>query len=127
MSSIVVCDLTDQSRGNAIGIGLADVITRRLYSKIDWDSTYANVITSSFLGRGKIPIVVPSALQAFEVALRSCGGISHERPRILRIRDTLNLEELYASPAAMEEMTGDAEIVGGDAELFDERGELTEF
>jgi hypothetical protein len=127
VSSIVVCDLTDESRGNAIGVGLADVITRRLYTKIDWDSTYANVITSSFLERGKIPIVVTSALEAFEIALRSCGRISHERPRILRIRDTLHIEELYASPAAVDDMEGDPEIIGRKSDLFDDNGELAEF
>ena len=54
---MVVCDLTDETHGNAIGVGLADVITRRLFAKIDYESTYANVITSSFLERGKIPVV----------------------------------------------------------------------
>jgi hypothetical protein len=51
----------------------------------------------------------------------------HERPRVLRIRDTLHVEELYASPAAMEEISGDPEIVRREAELFDESGELTAF
>jgi hypothetical protein len=127
VSAIVVCDLTDESCGNAIGVGLADVITKRLYAKIDWGSTYANVITSSFLERGKMPIVVPSASEAFAVAMRSCGNMPHERPRVLRIRDTLHVEELYASPAAMEEISGDPEIVRREAELFDESGELTAF
>jgi hypothetical protein len=127
VSSIVVCDLTDESCGNAIGVGLADVITNRLHAKIDWGSTYANVITSSFLERGKMPIVVPTASEAFDVALRSCGSRSHARPRILRIRDTLNLEELYASAAALEEMTADLEIIGKESPMFDDHGELAVF
>ncbi len=57
VGAMMVCDLTDQSHGNAIGVGLADVITRRLHAKIDRDATYANVLTSGFLERGKIPIV----------------------------------------------------------------------
>lgn len=43
---IVVLDLTEKSHGNALGIGLADITTRRLADKIDWDITNANVIPS---------------------------------------------------------------------------------
>ena len=57
VGAMTVSDLTAQTHGNAIGVGLADVITRRLFAKIDYAATYGNVITSSFLERGKIPIV----------------------------------------------------------------------
>ena len=57
IGAMMVCDLTPQTHGNAIGVGLADVITRRLFAKIDYDATYGNVMTSSFLERGKIPVV----------------------------------------------------------------------
>ena len=103
-----MCDLTDQSHGNAIGVGLADVITRRLYDKIEHDATYANVITSSFLERGKIPIAVDSDRQAFEVALRSCGQTSNGHERIVRILDTLHLEDIYVSPAVLDELRDSA-------------------
>ncbi len=129
VTAMLVCDLTDASNGNAIGVGLADVITRRLYTKIDWDATYANVITSSFLERGKVPIVAGSSREAVEIALRSCGHIPDGRARTLRIRDTLHLEDLYASPAVVEELTGDprVEIIGNATDQFDENGELTPF
>ncbi len=54
ITRIVVTDLTEKTHGNAIGIGLADLITRRLFSKIDFNATYQNAITSTFLHRGKI-------------------------------------------------------------------------
>jgi hypothetical protein len=129
VGSIVVCDLTEESRGNAIGIGLADGITRGLHTKIDWDSTYANVITSSFLERGKVPIVAGSASEAFDIALRSCGYIPEGRERVLRIRDTLNLEEVYASPAIVDDVShrSGVDIVAEASDLFDERGELRAF
>ena len=63
---MMVCDLTDETHGNAIGVGLADVITRRLFAKIDYEATYANVITSSFLERGKIPVVADTDRDAFD-------------------------------------------------------------
>ena len=100
---IAVCDLTDETHGNARR-RLGDVITRRLLAKIDREATYANVITSGFLERGKIPIVADNVREACEVAVRSCGRAAEGRLRILRILDTLNLEEVYASPAVLEEV-----------------------
>ena len=126
---MIVCDLTDQSHGNAIGVGLADVITRRLYDKIERDATYANVITSSFLERGKIPVAVASDREAFEVALRGCGQVSNGRERIIRILDTLHLEDIYVSPAVLDELRDapSIDVVETDAEMFDEAGSLTPF
>ena len=37
---ILVCDLTEESAGNATGIGLADFTTKRLVDKFDKKSTY---------------------------------------------------------------------------------------
>lgn len=129
IGAMIVCDLTDQSHGNATGVGLADVITRRLYDKIERGATYANVITSSFLERGKIPVAVASDREAFEVALRSCGQVSIGRERIIRILDTLHLEDIYVSPAVLDELRDVSwiEVVERDAEMFDEAGSLTPF
>ena len=129
VTAMMVCDLTEQSHGNAIGVGLADVITRRLYEKIDLGVTYGNVITSSFLERGKIPVFADTDRGAFELALRSCGGIDAERARIVRIFDTLNLEEVYASQAVVAEVGSNPRIerVGPPSDLFDAEGKLTPF
>jgi Lactate racemase N-terminal domain len=129
IGAMIVCDLTDRTQGNAIGVGLADVITRRLYDKIEHDATYANVITSSFLERGKIPIAVESDRKAFEVARRSCGQTANGVERIVRIVDTLHLEDVYVSPAVLDELrdTPSIEIVERDVEMFTEAGSLTPF
>lgn len=103
---IVVSDLTEVSHGNAAGIGLADVVTRRLVDKIDFQATYQNIVTSTFYERGKLPIVAETDEQALEYALRGCGPIPEGRERIIRIEDTLHLSELYVSPAVWEELTG---------------------
>lgn len=129
ISAIVVTDLTDESHGNAIGVGLADVITRRLHDKIDRGDTYRNVITSSFLERGKIPVVAATDREAFEIALRSCGDLPSGQERIIRILDTLNLEEMYVSPAVAEELRQSprVEISDSHCELFDGSGTLALF
>lgn len=127
--AMMVCELTEQTHGNAIGVGLADVITRRLFAAIDYEATYGNVITSSFLERGKIPVVADSDRSAFEMALRSCGHLPQGRERIVRIADTLHLEEVYVSPAIFEELAErqDVEAIGPGPILFDESGRLAPF
>jgi hypothetical protein len=129
IDAMVVCDLTEPSNGNAIGVGLADVITRRLYEKIDREATYANVITSSFLERGKIPIAVASDRDAFEVALRSSARASNGRGRIIRILDTLRLEDIYVSRAVLDDLRDSAsiEVLERDVEVFDAAGSLRPF
>jgi hypothetical protein len=129
IGAMIVCDLTDQSYGNAIGVGLADVITRRLYDKIERDATNANVITSNFLERGKIPVAVASDRDAFDVALRSCGHASNGPPRLIRILDTLHLEDIYVSRAVLDDLRDSAsiEVLERDVEVFDAAGSLRPF
>lgn len=99
--TIVADGLTAASHGNALGVGLLDIISRRLYDAIDQEATRQNVLTSSFLERGKIPLVAPTYAEAFRWALRCTPVPAGRDPRIARIRDTLHLEELYISPAAL--------------------------
>jgi hypothetical protein len=37
---IIINDLTEASEGNAVGVGLADFVTRRLFDKISMEATY---------------------------------------------------------------------------------------
>lgn len=78
LKSIAICDLTPESHGNGAGLGLADVITQRLFAKIDLPVTYQNTLTSTFLERGKIPLIADSDYQAFIYAQRGCGAIPTE-------------------------------------------------
>jgi hypothetical protein len=129
IGAMMVCDLTGPSHGNAIGVGLADVITRRLYDKIDLAVTYANVITSSFLQRGRIPVIAATDREAFDIALRGCGGVQSGGARIVRILDTLHLEQLYASAAVVEGLAGNPriDVTGAPGNQFDEAGGLVPF
>jgi hypothetical protein len=122
--SIVVSDLTDESHGNAIGIGLADVITKKLFDKINFEVTNKNVATSSFLERGKIPIVAENDHAALLLALRNCGLVEEGAERIIRIKDTLHLNELYVSDVLVEELKVDPliEVETSKTEIFNKQG-----
>ena len=123
---IVITDLTDPSHGNACGIGLADVTTRRLLNKVDWDATYMNAVTSGFYEHSMLPVVAETDRQAFEWGIRASHD-PHQPKRIVRIKDTLHVSEMYVSEAALEEVKDRVEIIREAGDLFDEQGALIAF
>lgn len=98
---IFVRDLTTETHGNAIGIGMADFTTDRLVAKTDRRITGVNSLTAMTLHAAKLPISFPSDREAIARALESLGMPSDATARILRIRDTLSLESLQASEALL--------------------------
>jgi len=127
ITRIVVTDLTENTHGNAIGIGLADFTTKKLFNKIDFNATYQNAVTSTFVLRGKIPIIAEDSRTAIEWALRTCGPIDMERAKIIRIKNTLSLSELYVSGSILDEIKDKVEVIGNFVDICDEKGELITF
>jgi hypothetical protein len=125
---ITVHDLTDATRGNAIGIGMADITTRRAADKFDPQRTYANVLTGFSPAMGAMPIVAETDREAIRLALDYViGPIEPLKARVLRIRDTLNLASMEASEPVLEEIGGRASIrICGQPRpmAFDEAGAL---
>ncbi len=97
---IVVFDLTKGSGGNASGIGMADITTAKLCKKTDFAVTYANAISSKVAER--LPMVLDSEHQAVSAGLVLAGG---DDARIVRIKDTLNLEYILVSKNLLDEAT----------------------
>ena len=118
IGAIIVDDLSPESHGNALGIGLADITTRNLFDKIDFKAMYANVVTTTFLERGKTPIVAESLAQAFDIALRTAGGRPFDQLRVIRIGNTLHLEEMLVSPALYREMADRVELVSETGDIL---------
>jgi hypothetical protein len=123
---IAVTDLTEASHGNACGIGLADVVTRRLVNKVDWDATYMNGVTSGFYEHFMLPIVAATDAQALEWGVRASHD-PHKPKKIVRITDTLHLGEMYVSDAALELVGGKVETISEPKNLFDQKGALIAF
>ena len=124
----VAClDLTAESHGNALGVGLADVITQRLYDKIDFEYTYANVITSGFLERGMIPIVQKSDRECIQTSLNTCGRrVVDSDALIAQIANTLELSEMLVSGPLLERIDKEAkwDFIGEEEYVFSPQGEL---
>jgi hypothetical protein len=111
---VVVSDLSEESHGNALGVGLADVATERLLARIDYGPTYENILTSTFLERAKVPLIRPHDRAAIEAAIRCNWGVAPEDTRLVRIPNTLHVDVAQVSIALVDEVLahGDAEIVG---------------
>lgn len=101
---IIVLDLSPETKGNAYGIGLADFTIKALVEKIDYKATYTNAITSTFTERVKIPIIAENEDEALEMAVKACGIKNPETLRVIRIKNTLQLEEIWVSPAIYSEL-----------------------
>jgi hypothetical protein len=94
---IVVLDLSEGTRGNATGIGFADLITERCFQAIDRRVTYTNVMTSGSLYAGKFPIALPDESTAIRAALSCLPGKDPAHATVVRIRDTLHLRDIAVS------------------------------
>ena len=127
ITTLIALDLSDASHGNAGGVGMADIIPRRLYKKIDFHATYTNAITATYLARVQIPVTVETDREAMEVALKVCGEPNLDRVRVVRIKNTLELSDLYVSQNIWEEIKNKEGITKtGEARplSFDQMGNL---
>ena len=110
INKLVVFDITEQSHGNALGVGLSDVTTRKLVNKINFITTYANTITSTFLNRAKIPITAETEREAVEIALKTCWQPNRNKARLLIMKNTLDLEYLYVSESIWNDIKNNKNI-----------------
>ncbi|MEF8828414.1 MAG: DUF362 domain-containing protein [Haloarcula sp.] len=126
LTRVYVRSLTPASHGNALGVGLADLVHRDLASTIDFEDTYVNIVTSGEPNRAKLPFVVPSDSTAFILSASMTGVASASDLRIARIKSTMEPGELWVSEPVAEELADrDAVHVHEDSPwLFDEQGEL---
>ncbi|MEM2893918.1 MAG: lactate racemase domain-containing protein [Candidatus Bathyarchaeia archaeon] len=107
---IVVLDLSEETHGNAIGIGLADFTTQRAFSKIDFHETFVNSLTAGSPETARIPIHLPSDREAIAMALRTCWLADTREAKVVRIRNTLELERFWISESLMENVRMDKEL-----------------
>ncbi len=126
--TLIVLDLTRQSHGNALGIGMADLTTRRVVEKINYEVTYTNVLTTGIWATGRIPVSLEDDRKAVETAL---AFVPEQKPlRMARITNTLKLEKFWVTkPLILELQSQDAlEIKKGALDLqFDNQGRIIPF
>lgn len=97
INKIVVLGLSKKTGGNANGIGLADFTTKRLYSEMDFESTYLNVLTSTEPTSAKIPPVMDTDELAIKAALYTCNQNNPKKIKVVRIKNTKELGSVLVS------------------------------
>ena len=102
---IVVNDLTDESDGNAVGMGMVDFITERFHNRIDYYVTSINGFTSCGPHNVKTPVVLKNTREALAIAIETCGK-DKLAPKVVYIRDTLSPTALFVSEACLPELEG---------------------
>lgn len=110
---IIARGLTDGTEGNAVGVGLADVVLRRLVERIDYAKTYMNSITAKTPEGARVSITADTDREAFAIAIACCLRVTAETARIVRVPDTKHLELLYVSAPALPDVlaNGRCEVV----------------
>jgi hypothetical protein len=110
LTRVVVLGLTEETHGNACGIGFADVVSRRAADEIDLVKTYTNHVTAQVLEGAKLPLVAESDQEALAIATRTLYRRPTEEARIAWIKNTLELEELYLSEPLWAEVSEREEL-----------------
>ena len=106
-----ILSLTEETHGNGYGMGAADVVTQRLYDQLDLDMVYPNSITSTSLGFAKVPVIMDTDENAVKLCVRTCHRIDKNNPRIIRIKNTLELSQFEISEAMIPEMKDNMELL----------------
>jgi hypothetical protein len=127
LGTISVLDLTEESHGNATGLGMANTTTLRLVNKIDYYATVTNGVTSGTFGpmRGGIPWTFADDKRAICAAVRTCGQ-PWATARICFIENTLQLSKIWVSPSLQAEAEAHPRLkVTGEVPLsFGEQGTM---
>ncbi len=124
---VAVLDVTDISHGNALGMGNADTITLRLFDKIDFMEMYPNALTNTVFKPIKMPMVMKNDRMAIQGAIKTCNDFDPENPKVVMIKNSMDISEIYLSRAYWNEVDAieGLEKVGGLFDLpFDENGNM---
>lgn len=110
ITRIYVRDLTEETHGNATGIGLVEYTHTQLVNKIDYESTYINCTTGNHPSGAAIPIHYDSDKKVLDVALNTVGYVQPEKARIIHIRNTLDIGEVLVSEAYQSDMADRSDL-----------------
>jgi len=120
-------DMSDNTYGNAVGIGMADVIHDRMLAKVDWDATRINVLTACSPPAAKIPLHFASDRECLERIAPTTGRVDLDEVTIGWIKNSMELVQLKLSENLLPAIQANAllEVIGPPEEMsFDGGGDL---
>ena len=110
ITRLAVLDLSRETRGNALGIGLADLTTLRLVRGIDPTPMRVNSLTSNFLTRARVPLALPNDRDVIAASLETCWRIDQQAARMVLIPNTLELSTLWVTQALETEVLAHGDL-----------------
>ena len=127
---MAVLDISPASHGQMAGLGYGDVTTLRCLSHCDFTATLPNAFTSTTFTPFRVPMVMDTDRHAIAACLKYSGSGDPAAPRVIRILDTLHMDEIMISEALIPEAEAHPmmEIAGEPREMcFDGDGVLEPF
>ncbi len=123
----VVLNLSEATHGNCIGIGMANYTTKKVFDQADFDAAYPNALTARVGITVRMPMVLKNDRLAIQAAMYVRTGNGVDNPRVLRIRNSSHVDEIWISESMLEEarMNPDIEILEDPREMkFDSKGNI---
>ena len=131
VTRLAVLDISPETKGNATGIGLADLTTDRFVAQIDPEPMRVNCFTSNFLTRARVPLSMPNDREVIRASLDTCWRIDPLSARLVLIPNTLELASIVVSTAMADEVEANPSLrfesdfeplpIGPDGTLDQER------
>lgn len=107
---MVLLGVTPQSHGNAIGVGLFDVTVKEVFEQLDYEAMYANAIACRCIEDCRVPLVAADEDEAIRVAVKCIRNADKDRLRIVKIKNTLELEYIQVSDTVLDDIREDKRI-----------------
>jgi hypothetical protein len=127
ITRIYVRNLTEQTHGNATGIGIAEFCHQKVVDKMDRGITGLNCICGFHPSAAAVPIALPTDTQALEIALNNVGYIEPQNAKVVWIKNTLEIQRIAVSEALAEQVREQKglKIIQEDLTMqFDPTGDL---
>lgn len=117
VSKLAILSVTEKSHGNVIGVGQADLCTKRLFEAAELETTYVNSLIATVTSVARLPMILPTDHDAIKAAILTCNIMDFSRVRMVRIRDTLHLGEILVSEALVDEVSAKKNVVSVEGPL----------
>ncbi len=126
---VFIRSLTPESHHNGAGLSSADVTLRKVVNDVDFGVTWTNALTTGFTTACRVPLYQETDLDAIRLCLRTCYNMDYKMARIVRIKNTLQMDTIQVSVPLYETIKdlADVEYVSGPEPMrFNENGDLTD-
>ncbi|GFI61159.1 hypothetical protein IMSAG049_00316 [Clostridiales bacterium] len=125
INKLAILRLSPNSYGNAVGIGLADLTTKKLVDSIDYEAMYINLVPTTYLERGKVPPYFATEEETVGVAFKTLGKTKPEESRVIVCENTLHISTLLVSEVVYNEIKDSVDLLEADVPWkFDENGDI---